>query len=65
MSLLSLLLTLIVIGVLLWAITTYIPMDPGIKRLIQIVGIICAVVYILVAFGVMGHIGDVRVPQVR
>lgn len=64
MSLLSLLLVLIVIGVLVWAVTTYIPMDNGIKILIRIVGVVCAAVYVLNAFGVLGGL-DVKVPQVR
>lgn len=52
MSLLGLILFLVLIGVLVWAVTTYIPMDPGIKTLIRIVGIVVAIVYVLSALGV-------------
>lgn len=63
MPILHLLLVLIVIGVLLWAITTYLPLDPGIKNLIRIVGIVVAVVYVLYAFGVIGGLSGMTVPR--
>jgi hypothetical protein len=65
MSLISLVITLIVIGVLLWLVNTYIPMDGKIKKIINIVVVICVVVWLLSAFGIIGHTGDIRVPQVR
>lgn len=65
MPILNLFLILIIIGVVIWAITTYIPMDAGIKNLIRIVGIIIAVVICLNAFGVIGSLSHVRVPQVK
>ena len=65
MSLIGLLLTLIVIGVVIWTVTTYIPMDAGIKRLIQIVAVIVAVIYVLNAFGILAHFGHLSVPQIK
>lgn len=65
MSLLALLITLIVVGVLLWAINTYLPMDTKIKTLLNIVVVICVVVWLLSAFGLFGHLSTVRVPQVH
>ncbi|MEY4917026.1 MAG: hypothetical protein RL616_939 [Verrucomicrobiota bacterium] len=65
MSLISLALTLIVIGVLLWLVNTYIPMDGKIKKILNIVVVICVVVWLLYAFGIIDHSGDIRVPQVR
>ena len=62
---LSLVITLIVIGVLLWLVNTYIPMDGKIKQILNIVVVICVVVWLLSAFGVLGHTGDIQVPQVR
>ena len=41
MSLISLVITLIVIGVLLWLINSYIPMDGKIKQIINVVVVIC------------------------
>jgi hypothetical protein len=65
MNILTLLLVLVLIGVLIWAVTTYIPMDPGIKTLIRIVGVVLAVVYVLSAFGVFHGLSSVNVPQVH
>jgi hypothetical protein len=65
MSLITLVLTLIVIGVLLWLINTYIPMDGKIKKIINIVVVICVVLWLLSVFGVIGHPNDIQVPQVR
>ena len=57
--------TLVVVGVLLWLINTYIPMDGKIKQIINIVVVICVILWLLSVFGVFGHAGDIRVPQVR
>lgn len=65
MTLISLIVTLVVIGVLLWLINTYIPMDGKIKQILNIVVVICVVVWLLYAFGIIGYAGGVRVPQVR
>jgi len=61
----SLLVTLIVVGVLLWLVNNYIPMDAKIKQILNIVVVICVVVWLLSAFGVLGHSGDIQVPQVH
>ncbi len=64
MSLISLAVTLIVIGVLLWLVNTYIPMDGKIKKILNVVVVICVVVWLLVAFGILGHSGDIQVPRI-
>jgi hypothetical protein len=65
MSLISLVITLVVIGVLLWLVNTYIPMDGKIKSILNAVVVICVVIWLLFAFGILNHSGDIRVPQVR
>jgi hypothetical protein len=65
MSLISLVVTLIVVGVLLWLINAYIPMDGKIKKILNVVVVICVLVWLLSVFGVIGHSGDIRVPQLR
>jgi uncharacterized membrane protein YhdT len=65
MSLISIVITLIVVGVLLWLVNAYIPMDAKIKKILNIVVVICVVVWLLSAFGVINHAGDIRVPQVH
>lgn len=64
MSLISLAVTLIVIGVLLWLVNTYIPMDGKIKKILNVVVVICVIVWLLYAFGIINHSGDIRVPQI-
>jgi hypothetical protein len=65
MSLITLVLTLIVVGVLLWLVNTYIPMDGKIKKILNAVVVICVVVWLLYAFGVLGGARDIRVPQLK
>jgi len=65
MSLISLVVTLIVVGVLLWLVNTYIPMDGKIKKILNIVVVVCVVMWLLFAFGILDHSGDIRVPRVQ
>ena len=65
MPLISVVITLIVVGVLLWLVNAYVPMDGKIKKILNIVVVICVVVWLLSVFGILGHSGDIRVPQVR
>ena len=59
------LISLVVVGVLLWLINAYIPMQATIKKILNIVVVIVVVLWVLSAFGVIGHSGDIRVPQVN
>lgn len=61
MSLVSLIVTLVVVGVLLWLVNTYIPMDSKIKGILNIVIVIVVVIWLLQAFGVMGSLSGMRV----
>ena len=65
MSLISLVITLIVVGVLLWLVNTYIPMDGKIKKILNAAVVICVVVWLLFAFGILNHSGDIRVPRLQ
>jgi hypothetical protein len=65
MPLLTVVVTLIVIGVLLWLVNTYIPMDGKIKSILNAVVVIAVVIWLLYAFGVLNHAGDIEVPQLK
>ncbi len=65
MPLLNIVIALIVVGVLLWLINTYIPMDGKIKNILNAVVVVCVVVWLLYAFGILNHSGDIRVPKVQ
>ena len=55
------LLTLVVFGVVLWLIETYIPMAAPIKTIIRIVLVLFLVVWLLQVFGVVG--GPLTLPR--
>jgi hypothetical protein len=61
MTLIGLIVTLVVVGVLLWMVNAYIPMDPKIKNILNIVVVIAVVLWLLQAFGLLGSIGSVKV----
>ena len=61
MPLINLVITLIVVGVLLWLVNTYIPMDGKIKNILNIVVVIAVVLWLLSAFGVLGSLSSIRV----
>jgi len=65
MSLISVLVSLIVIGVLLWLINQYIPMDRKIKTIFNIVVVVAVVLWLLYGFGVLGRTGEIRLPRMR
>jgi hypothetical protein len=61
MPLLHLVLVLIVVGILLWLVNTYIPMDPKIKSILNAVVVICVIVWLLQVFGVLGALNGFKV----
>ncbi len=63
MPLLPIIVALIVVGILLWLVNTYIPMDPKIKQLLNIVVIIVVILWLLQAFGVWGYLSTISVPR--
>jgi len=61
MPLISVVLTLIVVGVLLWLINSFIPMDSKIKQILNVVAVIVVVWWLLRVFGVLDSIAGIRV----
>ncbi|MEO6693660.1 MAG: Thivi_2564 family membrane protein [Ignavibacteria bacterium] len=61
MPLLTVIIVLIVVGVLLWLINTYIPMDRKIKSILNIVVVIVVILWLLNAFGVIGSVSNLKV----
>jgi hypothetical protein len=53
----QLLITLIVVGVILWAINNYIPMDGKIKSILNIVIVIAVIIWLLQSFGILSGVG--------
>ena len=61
MSLIHLVVVLVVVGVLLWAVNRYIPMEPRIKSILNVVVIIAVILWLLSAFGVFGSLSGIRI----
>jgi hypothetical protein len=57
----TLIVVLVVVGVLLWLINTYIPMDSKIKQILNMVVVVAVVVWLLNVLGLMNSIRGVRV----
>ena len=55
-----LVLVLIVIGVLLGLINTFIPMQMTIKRILNAVVVICVILWLLSAFGILSDFAGIR-----
>ena len=61
MPLINLIVTLIVVGVLLWLVNTYIPMDHKIKSILNVVIVIAVILWLLSAFGILGNMSGIRI----
>lgn len=61
MPLLNVLISLIVVGVLLWLVNTYIPMDGKVKNILNIVVVIVLVLWLLRAFGVLDTLQGINI----
>ncbi len=61
MSLITLIATLVVVGLILWAVNTYIPMDGKIKQILNIVVIIVVILWLLQVFGLLHSLDNVRI----
>jgi hypothetical protein len=61
MPLIHVVAVLIVVGVLLWLVNSYIPMAGSIKSILNAVVVIAVVIWLLTVFGLMGEISNIRV----
>ena len=63
MDLISLIVILVVVGVILWLVNTYVPMEPSIKKILNIAVIIFVLLWLVVSFlGVTGNsVGNLRI----
>jgi hypothetical protein len=61
MPLVTVVLTLLVVGVLLWLINRFIPMQGTIKGILNAVVVICLVVWLLKVFDLLNYVTQFRV----
>jgi hypothetical protein len=56
MSLITIIIVLVVVGVILWLVNAYIPMDRKIKTILNVVVVILVILWLLRAFGLLSGI---------
>jgi len=61
MPLITLVMTLVVVGLILWLINNYIPMDGTIKKILNVVVVIVVILWLLSVFGLMPPISGMRI----
>jgi hypothetical protein len=65
MPLINVVVTLVIIGVVLWLINTYIPMQGTIKTILNWVVVIAVIIWLLYGFGIISSGGNVHMPVVK
>jgi hypothetical protein len=60
MSLLTIIIVLVVVGVLLWLVNTYIPMQSTIKTILNVVIVIVVVIWLLKEFGLFSSLQNLH-----
>ena len=61
MPLVHVVLVLVVVGVLLWLVNSYIPMAGSIKSILNAVVVIAVILWLLTVFGLMGEISNIKI----
>ena len=65
MTLVGIVVVLVVIGLILWLINTYIPMAAAIKSLLNIVVFVVVLIWVLQVFGLIGPINGLHIPNLK
>jgi len=61
MPLMQLVITLVVVGILLWLVNRFIPMQSSIKSILNGVVVICVVLWLVNLFGLFGPLHNIHV----
>jgi hypothetical protein len=61
MPIINLIIILVVVGVILWVINAYIPMQSTIKKILNAVVVIGVIIWLLSVFGVIGNISTIHI----
>jgi len=61
MPLIQLVFVLVVVGVILWVINSYIPMQATIKKILNLVVVIVVILWLLSVFGLIGNLSTIRI----
>jgi hypothetical protein len=61
MSILTIILVLIIVGLILWLVNTYIPMPPGYKTFVNIACIVLLCIWLLHLIGALSYLGTLKI----
>jgi len=61
MSILTIIIVLVLVGLGLWAINRWIPMDAKIKSILNVVVVIALILWLLKVFGILQAIGKATI----
>lgn len=61
MSLINLVIILLVVGVVLWLINSFIPMQSTIKKILNAVVVIVVILWLLSVFGVIDSLDSIQI----
>jgi len=60
MDLFSIIVILVVVGLVLWAVNTFIPMDGKIKKILNVVTVVLVILWLVKASGVVSYLKGVH-----
>lgn len=61
MPLIQLVMVLVVVGVLLWLVNSFIPMQSSVKKILNVVVVIALVLWLLSVFGLFSSLSQIHV----
>jgi hypothetical protein len=64
-TLVNIVVILVVVGLVMWLINTYIPMAGAIKSLLNIVVFVVVLIWLLQTFGLIGNIPGLKMPALK
>jgi len=65
MTLVDIVIILVIAGLLMWLINTYIPMAAAIRSLLNIVVFVVLLIWVLQSLGIIGEVAGVRTPPLK
>lgn len=61
MSILTIFVPLIVVGILLYLVNTFIPMDRNIKKIVNIVAVVIVILWLIKIFGLVSYLSGIHI----
>lgn len=59
-DIISIIIIIAVVGLILWLVQTYLPMDAGVKKFLQVAVIVILIFWLLSALGIWSGFGNIR-----